>query len=165
MHRLRLGLALLIPLVAACNTPSARHPLLGRLRPVRSEPGYWIFVDDGWLNVRVTPGERPRRFQGSVTAVRGPATRPNAAPSSLGPLELDRPALAERVAELSDPKQGDSIQFDLEPPKNSDEGFRVRLVNACARFDLYLDGARRPERVHLGGRRASPKQVPFERCP
>ena len=152
MHRLRC--VLLLTSFAACNTPSARHPLLGKVHPVRSEPGYWMYVDDGWLHVRVTSGERGHRFQGSVTAVHG----------TFGSLELDRPALAEQIARAGG-KQGDSVQFDLEPTKNSDEGFRIKLGQTCARFDLYLDGERRPERVHLGGRHASPKAVPFERCP
>ncbi len=163
---MRLALLALLVVTAACNTPSASHPLLGRLRPVRNEPAYWIFVEDGWLHLRVTAGERARRFQGSVTAIR-PASRSqgsSGAEPHLAALELDRPALAQQIAQVSD-RQGDSIQFDLEPAKNSDEGFRVRLVNACARFDLYLDGAHRPERVRLGARRAAPRQVPFERCP
>jgi len=78
-----------------------------------------------------------------------------------------RAGLAEQVA-----AQGDSIQFDLEPARLGEEGFRVRLdgsaankAGACVRFDLYVDGAHKPERVHLGARRLSPKGIPFERCP
>lgn len=140
-----------------CNTGSVRHPLLGRIKPARAETAYWIYVDDGWLHLRVTPGDRGHRFQGSVTAIKG----------SLGALALERAGLAEQVA-----AQGDSIQFDLEPARFGEEGFRVRLdgnaankASACVRFDLYVDGAHKPERVHLGTRRLSPKGIPFERCP
>ncbi len=135
---------------SACTVGSARHPLAGRLKPARTEPGYWIFVDDGWLHVRVTSGERSHRFQGSVTAVKG----------ALGALELERAGLAEQVA-----AQGDSIQFDLEPGKGTEEGFRVRVDKTCAKFDLYVDGGHKAERVHLGPRRSAPKAIPFERCP
>jgi hypothetical protein len=165
MRRLRallLSIVWPIMLSAACNVPSARHPLLGHLRPVKSEPGYWIFLDDDWLHVRVTSGDKPRRFQGSVTAVRSPR---GTAEARLGGLELDRPALAQQVAAAYDSRQGDSIQFDLEPARHTDEGFRVRLASGCVRFDLYVDGAHRPDRVRLGSRRFSPRQIPFERCP
>jgi hypothetical protein len=136
--------------LGGCGESSVRHPLVGHLRPVRTEPGYWIYVDDGWLHLRITSGEHGHRFQGSVTAVGG----------ALGPLELERPAMSEQVA-----AQGQSIQFDLEPGRGVEEGFRVRLDRACARFDLYVDGAHRPERVRLGPHRLSPRGVPFERCP
>ena len=143
-------------LLAGCATLDLNHPLVGHARPVREEAGYTIAVDDGWLVVRMTPGAHPHRFQGSIAAVGAP----------LGALELDRPQLAEQVAAQRGPgSRGDTIQFDLEPPLGSDEGFRVHLGRACARFDLYFDGAHRAERVHLGPGRVSPQQVPFERCP
>ena len=144
------AVALLLLMIAGCGAHDPRHPLVGRARPARSEIGYWIYVDDGWLHLRVTPGDRGHRFQGSVTALKGP----------LGTLALERANMSEQVA-----AQGDSIQFDLEPAKGADEGFRVRLDKACARFDLYVDGMHRPERVHLGPRQATPKAIPFERCP
>jgi hypothetical protein len=134
----------------ACDGANVRHPLAGRARPVRTEPGYWVWHDDGWLHVRVTSGERNHRFQGSLTAL-------NKAP--LGQLELDRPEMSQEVA-----LQGDSVQFDLEPGKGREEGFRVHS-DACVRFDLYVDGSHKAERVHLGKRPLSPKAVPFERCP
>jgi hypothetical protein len=59
--------------------------------------------------------------------------------------------------------EGNSVQFDLEP--HGEEGFRIRVDHSCVRFDLYVNGAHRPERVHLGPRALSPKSVPFERCP
>ena len=136
--------------LAGCAAMSAKHPLMGRAHPVRGEVGYWIWADDGWLNVRLTTNEHGHRFQGSITGLHGP----------LGALELERAGMAERVA-----AQGDSIQFDLDPPRNAEEGFRVRIEKNCARFDLYLDGARRAERVHLGPKRLSPHGLPFERCP
>jgi hypothetical protein len=100
--------------------------------------------------VRLTTGEHGHRFQGSITGLHGP----------LGAVALERAGMAERVA-----AQGDSIQFDLDPPRGAEEGFRVRIDKNCARFDLYLDGARRADRVHLGPHRLSPHGVPFERCP
>jgi len=130
--------------------PSARHPLAGKIRPAKGEPSYAIYSDGDWLHVRVAGGDKPHRFQGSVTALRG----------NIGALELDRPALAEQVA-----AHGSSIQFDIESPRGAEVGFRARIERACLRFDLYVDGARRTERVQLGGRRANPKQIPFERCP
>lgn len=136
--------------LCACQVPSAQHPLAGKINPRKGEASYAIYSDDDYLHVRVAGGERAHRFQGSVTAVKG----------TLGALELDRPSLADQVA-----THGASIQFDLEPQRGAAEGFRVRLDHACLRFDLYVDGARRPERVYLGGRRTSPKQIPFERCP
>jgi hypothetical protein len=135
--------------LAACEADSLRHPLVGRTKPLH-ETGYWIYLDDGWLHLRVTTGERGHRFQGSLTVLKGP----------LGLLELDRPSMAEQVA-----VQGNSVQFDLEPGRNADVGFRVYTEQACVRFDLYVDGAHRAERVHTGARRLSPRGVPFERCP
>jgi hypothetical protein len=137
--------------LAACEAGSLRHPLAGRTKPVHGEPGYWIYLDDGWLHLRVTTGERGHRFQGSLAVQKG---------QLLGALELDRPSMAEQVA-----AQGNSVQFDLEPGRNAEEGFRVHTDQACLRFDLYVDGAHRAERIHLGARRLSPRAVPFERCP
>jgi hypothetical protein len=136
--------------LAACEADSLRHPLVGRTRPMHGESGYWIYLDDGWLHLRVTTFEHGHRFQGSLTVLRG----------QLGSLELDRPGMAEQVA-----AQGNSVQFDLEPGRNAEVGFRVRTDESCLRFDLYVDGAHRAERVHLGARRLSPRGVPFERCP
>ncbi len=147
---LRSLLVIALAALGACEAGSVRHPLVGRAKAVRGEHGYWIWLDDGWLHVRVTTGERAHRFQGSLTVLKG----------TLGPLELEKAGMAEQVA-----AQGDSVQFDLEPGRNAEEGFRVRTEQGCLRFDLYVDGAHRPERVHLGPRRLSPKGVPFERCP
>jgi hypothetical protein len=145
----RFALPLVLLALASC-AGGPRHPLAGPLHAVRSEPGYWISIDDGWLSVRVTSGEHGHRFQGSVSGIKGP----------LGPLQLERSGMAEQVA-----VDGDSVQFDLEPGKNAEEGFRVRVEHTCLRFDLYVNGAHHPERIHLGSHRLAPKGVPFERCP
>ena len=145
-----LALGLLCFGLGSCATPSARHPLAGKIRPGKGEASYAIYSDDDWLYVRVAGGDSPHRFQGSVTALRG----------NIGALELDRPGLAEQVA-----TRGASIQFDIESASGGAEGFRARIARTCLRFDLYVDGSRRPERVRLGGRGETPKQIPFERCP
>jgi hypothetical protein len=143
-------LVLALVLVAGCIGGDPKHPLVGRSKPLKGEAGYWIHVDDDWLYVRFTAGERAHRFQGTVTPLKG----------AFGALELERPALAQQVAQ-----QGGSIQFDLELDRAAEEAFRVRIDKRCARFDLYVDGQRRSERVHLGPRRLPPKTVPFDRCP
>ena len=136
--------------LSACAASSARHPLAGVAQPDRAQAGYWLFTHDGFLVVRLTSGDKPHRYQGSITAVDGKPVS----------LLLERPALAQQVA-----AQDASVQFDIELGRAAEEGFRVRLDGRCARFDLYVDGARHVGRVHLGRRKNAPQQIPFERCP
>ncbi len=145
-----LGLLCLAASLTGCAISSARHPLAGTSRPDRSQAGYWLFVESGWLHVRMTAGERGRRFQGSISAADG------------GPmvLSLDRPTQAQQVA-----AQESSVQFDVEMSRGGEDGFRVRMDRRCMRFDLYVDGSHHTGRVHLGRGRSAPQQLPFERCP
>lgn len=143
-------LALLALGAVGCAADQARHPLSGASRPDRAQSGYWIYVVDGWLHVRMSAGERARRFQGSITAGDGGPL----------PLALERPQQAQQIA-----AQGPSVQFDVDMTRGSEDGFRVRIDRRCMRFDLYVDGAHHASRVHLGRHKGSPQQVPFERCP
>jgi hypothetical protein len=69
--------------------------------------------------------------------------------------------LKERIAVV-----GDAVQFDVEALEGGGDGFDVKLAGGgCARFDLYLDGHYRPERVRLGPRATPARHVPFEKCP
>jgi hypothetical protein len=45
------------------------------------------------------------------------------------------------------------------------DGFAVKVAGGCARFDLYIDGHYRPERVRLGPHGGRAHHIPFERCP
>jgi hypothetical protein len=140
-----LGIAL-----SGCAVNSARHPLVGRGKLDRAQAAYWVHLDGDWLQIRMTAGEHARRFQGSITSVDGTPL----------PLQLERPAQAQQIA-----AQGPSVQFDVDMARGAEDGFRIRADRHCLRFDLYVDGAHHAGRIHLGKKRLSPQQVPFERCP
>jgi|SRR5579871_292551 len=110
---------------------------------------YWVWrADDGW-HLRATAGGHGHRFQGTVVGLTG----------SIADLVLTDAALGDRVAQI-----GDSVQFDFDAARGR-PGFDFRVPGGCTRFDLLLDGKRRPERVHLGGSARTPPKVPFDRCP
>jgi hypothetical protein len=56
------------------------------------------------------------------------------------------------------------VQFDFDARAGT-PGFDLKAAGGCARFDLFLDGKRRPERVRLGGFAVPVAHLPFERCP
>jgi hypothetical protein len=138
-----------------CRTFDPKHPLRGKPDVDGTRPAYWIWVEDNVWHVRVTPGARPHRFQGSLTGVHGSVTD----------LTLTRPELADRVA-----LNGASVQFDIDAggpdgPKKGTDGFSARVLGGCGRVDVLVDGKPRPDLVRLGPRGQQPRSVPFERCP
>lgn len=148
-------LALLALAMTGCRTFDPKHPLRGKPDVDGTRPAYWIWVEDNVWHVRVTPGQRPRRFQGSLTGVSGSVTD----------LALTRPELADRVA-LS----GGAVQFDIDAggpdgPRKGADGFSARVLGGCGRVDVLVDGKPRPDLVRLGPRGQQPRSVPFERCP
>jgi hypothetical protein len=144
-------LALFVAFAPGCRTFDPKHPYTGRPRVEAEGPGYVIWFEDGRWNLRLQPGRRASRFQGSLAGVSG----------SVADLELSRPELKDTIAQL-----GNSVQFDVErASSDGSDGFSARVLGNCARFDLYLDGRRRSERVRLGPRGLHPKAVPFEHCP
>jgi hypothetical protein len=142
-----LALALLL---SGCRTFDPKHPLVGAPSVQAENLGYWVWFDDGIWHVRMTAGQKPHRFQGSVAGARG------------GVLELrtTRADLKERIAVV-----GDAVQFDVDAAAMADEGFDVKIAGNCARFDLLLDGKYRAADVRLGPRASAAHRVPFEKCP
>ncbi len=142
---------LLVLVIALTGCAGQPHPLEGPSHPQPGELGYFIATDDTWLVVELRTNDRAHRFQGSVTPTRG----------ELRDLTLDRRTLADTVA-----LQGGGLQFDVEVAKNGHERIRVRMPRdtPCAKFDLYLDGSRRAERIYLAAAQRPPAEVPFERC-
>jgi hypothetical protein len=138
-------------LLVGCATFDPKHPLVGKPSIDAQQSGYWIWLDDGVWHVRMTPGGRPHRFQGSLAGLAGGVTE----------LLTTHPELRDRIALV-----GDSVQFDVEEPAGATgAGFDARVAGGCARFELYVDGRHRAEQVRLGPRRLSPHRTPFERCP
>ena len=138
-----------------CNSFDPKHPLVGK--PTEFEgaaPAIYVWLEDNNLwHVRFF-GKGAHRYQGSVAGVRG----------GVLDLALTRGELKDAIA-----LAGDAVQFDVESsardlPEPSD-GFDVRVVGGCARFDLYVDGHHHPDRVRLGPRLHKPTHVPFDRCP
>jgi len=149
-----LALVALCAGVAGCRSFDPKHPLNGAPELDASRPGFWIWLSDDVWHVRASSGAQAHRFQGSVTGLNGGVTE-------LAPTRLE---LKDRVAVV-----GDAVQFDLggpgPPPSGAADGFDLRVAGGCARFDLYLDGQRRPERVRMGPRGLRPRHIPFDRCP
>jgi hypothetical protein len=131
-----------------------KHPLLGKPSVDGQQAGYWIWVADNNWHVRMTPGGRSHRFQGSLAGVRG----------SVAELMTTRPELKSSIALV-----GDAVQFDVESASSASgdaaDGFDAHVVGGCARFELMIDGKVRPELVRLGPRLIPARHVPFERCP
>lgn len=138
-------------LAAGCATFDPHHPLVGRPQVDAARGAYFIwFAKDEW-HLRIAPGHHGHRFQGSMAGVRG----------GVSDLDLTRPELRDRIALV-----GDAVQFDLEGrPGSAAEGFDAKVLGACARFDLYVDGRHRPELVRLGPRSLPARRMPFEKCP
>ncbi|MEO6954640.1 MAG: hypothetical protein ABI321_22770 [Polyangia bacterium] len=141
----------LLASVALTACAAQPHPLEGPSHPQAGELGYFIATDASWLVINLHANDRAHRFQGSVTPTKG----------ALRDLVLGSPTLSETVA-----LQNGTLEFDVEVAKNSHERIRVRMPHdtPCAKFDLYLDGSRRTERVYLAADQKSPTEVPFERC-
>jgi hypothetical protein len=134
-----------------CQTFDPKHPLVGKPEALEGGPAVYMWIADGIWHVRLQPGDGKHRFQGSVAGVHG----------GVLDLNLSRPELKDAVA-----LQGDAVQFDVEStPPIGDDGFDLRVVGGCARFDLYIDGKHHPERVRMGPRMYHPTHVPFDRCP
>ncbi|MDB4970874.1 MAG: hypothetical protein JWN44_6563 [Myxococcales bacterium] len=137
--------------LAGCNTFDPKHPLVGKPTAFEAAPAIYVWVEDSNLwHVRFL-GKGAHRFQGSVAGVRG----------GVLDLALTRPTLKDAIA-----LAGDAVQFDVESSAaEADDGFDVRVVGSCARFDLYVDGRHHTERVRLGPRLGRPSKIPFDRCP
>jgi hypothetical protein len=133
-----------------CQTFDPKHPLVGKPAALEGGPAVYLWIDEGLWHIRLAAGEGKHRFQGSVAGVNG----------GVLDLALTKPSLKDAVA-LS----GDAVNFDVESAANGDEGFDVRVVGGCARFDLYVDGKHHPDRVRMGPRLHRPARVPFDRCP
>lgn len=139
--------------LAACHTFDPKHPAVGKPSIEPAQTAIWIWLDDGIWHVRWTGAGRPHRFQGSLSGVAG----------SVAEITRTKLELTNTVALV-----GDTVQFDVESPTAevpSGEGFDVKVIGGCARFDLYIDGHHKPEHVRLGPRKLAAHHVPFERCP
>jgi hypothetical protein len=142
-----LALALAVAL-AGCAHFDPNHPALGTPRVDEEKPRYWIWWAAGTWHLRATAGGHGHRFQGTVAGSNG----------SITDLASD-PRLHDQVA-----LAGDAVQFDFESRAGA-PGFDIKVAGGCLRFDLFLDGKRRPDRVRLGGHAVAVPHVPFERCP
>jgi hypothetical protein len=147
-------LAWLALVAAGCHTFDPKHPLVGKPADFETGPAIYVWIEDNNLwHVRFQ-GKGVHRFQGSVAGIRG---------GVLG-LMLTRPELKNTIA-----LAGDAVQFDLESPATETgevrDGFDVRVVGGCARFDLYIDGHHHPDKVRMGPRAHRPAKMPFDRCP
>jgi hypothetical protein len=138
---------LLCTAFAACaGSHSAER---GRPAVDAGRTAFWIWNVGPQWRVRVTGGGRPHRFQGSVEPEK---------PGEIGSLRTASDELRSGVALV-----GESVQFDFEA--DAETGFDLDTKGGCLHFDLYLDGKRRADRIHLGEDGASPPHVPFPRCP
>ena len=147
-------LACLALLAAACQTFDPKHPLVGKPTDFDTGPAIYLWIEDNNLwHVRFQ-GKGAHRFQGSVAGLHGGVTA----------LALTHPELKDTIA-----LAGDAVQFDLESPTaetlEARDGFDVRVVGGCARFDLYIDGHHHPDKVRMGPRAHRPAKMPFDRCP
>jgi hypothetical protein len=139
--------------LGGCKTFDPKHPLIGKPDQITGGPAIFVWVSDGTWHVRMLGGGRaPHRFQGSVAGVRG----------GVLDLNLTRDELKDAIA-----LAGDAVQFDVETKSDdANDGFDVKVASGnCARFDLYVDGRRHPDKVRLGPRLQRPARVPFDRCP
>jgi hypothetical protein len=143
----------LLASLAGCQTFDPKHPLVGKPEVFDGGTAFYVWTSpgDGAWHVRLASSDGKHRFQGSVAGVHG----------GVLDLALANPALKDAVA-----LQGDAIQFDVESASSdAGDGFDMRIVGGCARFDLYIDGKHHPEHVRLGPRAQHPAHVPFDRCP
>jgi hypothetical protein len=136
--------------LGGCRTFDPQHPASGPPNLSRQGAGYAVwYVDGTWHLAAISRGE-PHRFQGSVSGLAG----------SIIELQPTRPELKDRVAVING-----GVNFDLATaPRKRTQEISMRVAGGCARFDLYLDGRRRPERVHLGRRGLPARQIPFDYC-
>jgi len=114
------------------------------------ELGYWVWHEGEVWRVRTTAADHPHRFQGSVEGTSG----------GIVEVRTDDAALLDHVAQV-----GNSVQFDYDAGDGTTHGFDARITGGCLRFDLLVDGKRRPERVHFGPGAEAPARLPAERCP
>jgi hypothetical protein len=139
--------------LAGCHTFDPKHPLVGKPTEFVEAPAIYVWIDDSIWHVRFV-GKGAHRFQGSVAGVRG----------GVLDLALTRPELKDAIA-----LAGDAVQFDVESGANDAveprDGFDVRVVGGCARFDLYVDGHHHPDRIRMGPKLHRPTRIPFDRCP
>jgi hypothetical protein len=145
-------LLLAAALSVGCKTFDPKHPLVGKPDPIAGGPAIFVWVTDGEWHVRMLGGRGPHRFQGSVAGLRG----------GVLDLSLTRDELKDAIA-----LAGDAVQFDVEVKGDDlNDGFDVKVASGgCARFDLYVDGRRHPDKVRLGPKQQRPARVPFDRCP
>ena len=148
-----LALATLALFGAGCQTFDPKHPLVGKPTDFSAGPSYYVWIEDNLWHVRFV-GHGAHRFQGSVAGTRG----------GVLDLALTRPDLKDAIA-----LAGDAVNFDVESPAaetaETRDGFDVRVVGGCARFDLYIDGHHHPDKVRMGPRDHRPAKMPFDRCP
>ena len=114
------------------------------------QAGYGVWHDGEVWRVRTTAAGRLHRFQGSVEGLSG----------GIVEVRTEGDELGDHVGQV-----GNSVQFDYEGATAAPRGFDARTTGGCLRFDLLLDGKRRPERVRFGRGGESPARLPVERCP
>ena len=116
----------------------------------RGHPSYRIWHSGGTWRLRAAPGGTRHRFQGSVDGLTG----------GIVALRPDRPDLADHVA-----RERNRILFDFEAEGEGAAGFDADVTGGCLRFDLYVDGKRRPDLIRFGSAGAIPRSLPAVSCP
>ena len=61
-------------------------------------------------------------------------------------------------------KPGNDVFFDFEADRD-ETGFDLASTGGCLRFDLYVDGKQRADRVRFGPRAKTPGRIPAVLCP
>jgi hypothetical protein len=133
--------------VAAAHGPEPISP--GRPAFHSGSPeAYWVWHDEGGWHLRTTTAGARHRFHGWVEPIGGRV-------EDFRPTRLewgDRVRVAAR-----------GIEFDFETA-GAEDGFDWRVSSGCSRFELFIDGAAHPGKIHLGGAASHPHHTPFERC-
>jgi len=134
-----------------CATTRPPPPIDGgrpAFGPGASE-AYWIWRDAHGWHLRTTSAGTPHRFHGAIVPLDGEI-------ADVRPTRLERD---DRI------KMGQhEIRFAFVTQGGAD-GFDWHVTSGCTRFKIFIDGAARPDLVHLGGFANRPQHVPFARCP
>ena len=115
-----------------------------------NQPAYWIWHDGHLWRVRSTAAGKPHRFQGSIEGLTG----------GIVEVRAEREELRDHVAQV-----GSSVQFDYDTEDRAPRGFDARTTGGCLRFDLMIDGKRRPDVIRYGRKAETPNRLPADLCP